>query len=117
ENRKDLIALLAEPMKARSTAEWVAALEAVSVPCGPINSIDQVFANEQVLARGLQIGLTRDDGVQVPGVASPIQFSATPIDYDKAPPRLGEGTERVLADVLGLAGHDIAKLRASGVIG
>ena len=62
------------PMKARTTAEWVAAFEAAAVPCGPINTIDQVFANPQVLARGLQIGLTRDDGVQVPGVANPIQF-------------------------------------------
>jgi glutaryl-CoA transferase len=117
ENRKDLIALLVEPMKARSTADWVAALEAASVPCGPVNSIDQVFANEQVLARGLQIGLTRDDGVQVPGVASPIQFSATPIEYDKAPPRLGDGTERVLADVLELSAEEIARLRASGAVG
>ncbi|MGQ0483901.1 MAG: CaiB/BaiF CoA transferase family protein [Hyphomicrobiales bacterium] len=117
DNRKDLIALLAEPMKARGTAEWVAALEAAAVPCGPINTIDQVFANEQVLARGLQIGLTRDDGVQVPGVANPIQFSGTPIEYDKAPPRLGDGTERVLADVLGLASDEVAELRASGAIG
>jgi crotonobetainyl-CoA:carnitine CoA-transferase CaiB-like acyl-CoA transferase len=117
ENRATLIPLLAGPMKLRSTAEWVEALEGAAVPCGPINTIDQVFANPQVLARGLQIGLTRDDGVQIPGVANPIQFSGTPIEYDKAPPRLGDGTGRVLAEVLGLAAEDIAKLRASGAIG
>ena len=117
ENRNDLIALLVEPMKARTTAEWVEAFEAKAVPCGPINSLDQVFASEQVLARGLQIGLTRDDGVQVPGVANPIQFSATPIEYDKAPPRLGDGTEKILAEVLGLDAQRIAALRTSGAIG
>jgi crotonobetainyl-CoA:carnitine CoA-transferase CaiB-like acyl-CoA transferase len=84
ENRKDLVPLLERPMTARTTADWVAVFEAAAVPCGPINSIDQVFANGQVLARGLQIGLTRDDGVQVPGVANPVQFSVTPVEYDKA---------------------------------
>jgi crotonobetainyl-CoA:carnitine CoA-transferase CaiB-like acyl-CoA transferase len=117
ENRKDLIPLLVEPMKARTTADWIAAFEAAAVPCGPINSIDQVFADPQVLARGLQIGLTREDGVQVPGVANPIQFSATPIEYDKPPPKLSEGTERVLADVLGLSPAEIAGLKTSGAIG
>jgi crotonobetainyl-CoA:carnitine CoA-transferase CaiB-like acyl-CoA transferase len=117
EYRKDLIPLLVEPMKTRTTAEWVAAFEAASVPCGPINSIDQVFANEQVLARGLQIGQTRDDGVQVPGVANPIQFSVTPIEYDKAPPRLGDGTERILRDVLGLSEDIVRQYRANGAIG
>jgi len=117
ENRKDLIPLLVEPMRARTTHDWVAAFEAAAVPCGPINSLDEVFANEQVLARGLQIGLTRDDGVQVPGVANPVQFSATPIEYDKAPPRIGDGTGKVLTEVLGLAEADIAGLRAAGTIG
>ena len=116
-NRADLIPLLEGPMKARSTAEWVAAFESAAIPCGPINSIDQVFANEQVLARGLQIGLTRDDGVQVPGVANPVVFSETPIDYDKAPPRLGDGTDKVLREALGLPPDQIARLRAAGVIG
>lgn len=117
ENRKDLIPLLEGPMKDRTTAQWVAAFEAAAVPCGPINTIDQVFANEQVLARGLQIGLTRDDGVQVPGVANPIQFSATPIEYDKAPPRFGDGTEKVLSEVLGLDTASIARLRKAGSVG
>lgn len=116
-NRAELIPLLIEPMKTRSTAEWVEAFESAAIPCGPINTIDQVFANEQVLARGLQIGLTREDGVQVPGVANPINFSGTPIEYGKAPPRLGDGTERVLTGVLGLDAAAIAALRKSGAIG
>ena len=116
-NRAELIPQLVEPMKTRTTAEWVAAFESAAIPCGPINTIDQVFANEQVLARGLQIGLTRDDGVQVPGVANPVMFSGTPVEYDKAPPRLGDGTERVLGDVLGLAPEVIGRLRKAGAVG
>lgn len=117
ENRAALIPLLQPFMKARSTADWVTAFEAAAVPCGPINSIDQVFANPQVLARGLQVGLTRDDGVQVPGVANPIVFSETPVQYEKPSPRLGDGTERVLREHLGLADGEIASLRAKGVVG
>jgi crotonobetainyl-CoA:carnitine CoA-transferase CaiB-like acyl-CoA transferase len=116
-NRAELIPLLVEPMKTRTTAEWVDAFESAAIPCGPINTIDQVFANEQVLARGLQIGLTRDDGVQVPGVANPVVFSETPIQYDKAPPRLGDGTDKVLSETLGLPAEEIARLRKAGVIG
>ncbi|MBP9175286.1 MAG: CoA transferase, partial [Rhizobiales bacterium] len=117
ENRNDLASLLARPMKGRTTAAWVAALEAAAVPCGPINTIAQMFADPQVLARGLQIGLTRDDGVQVPGVANPILFSQTPVEYEKAPPKLGDGTNSVLGKLLGLTDAEIARLKDSGVIG
>jgi crotonobetainyl-CoA:carnitine CoA-transferase CaiB-like acyl-CoA transferase len=117
ENRSALVPLLRPFMLARSTADWVAAFEAAAVPCGPINTIDQVFANEQVLARGLQIGLTRDDGVQVPGVANPIVFSETPVEYDKPPPRLGDGTDKVLRETLMLSAEEIATLRKAGVVG
>jgi len=116
-NRAALIPLLEGPMKTRTTAEWVEAFESAAIPCGPINTIDQVFANEQVLARGLQIGLTREDGVQVPGVANPIVFSGTPIQYDKAPPRLGDGTDKVLSETLGLSAEEIARLRKAGAVG
>ncbi len=116
ENRAQLVPLLTGPMKTRATSEWIAAFEAASVPCGPINTITQMFADPQVLARGLQIGLTSEDGVQIPGVANPIRFSETPVEYDKPPPKLGNGTERVLADVLELSDSRIANLRAVGVI-
>jgi crotonobetainyl-CoA:carnitine CoA-transferase CaiB-like acyl-CoA transferase len=59
ENRDALVALLAPPMKRRKTSEWIEALEAAAVPCGPINTIDQVFADPQVMARGLSVALTR----------------------------------------------------------
>jgi crotonobetainyl-CoA:carnitine CoA-transferase CaiB-like acyl-CoA transferase len=117
ENRDALIALLIEPMKQRKTAEWIEALEAAAVPCGPINSIDQVFADPQVQARGLSVAQTRDDGTRTPGVANPVKFSATPVEYAKAAPRLGDATEDVLSRVLGLAPEDIATLRDSASIG
>jgi crotonobetainyl-CoA:carnitine CoA-transferase CaiB-like acyl-CoA transferase len=117
ENRVALTALLTGPMKARTTAQWVDAFEAASVPCGPINTIAQMFADPQVLSRGLQIGLTRGDGVQVPGVANPIRFSETPVDYEKAPPLLGDATNSILSKVLGLSDSEIAALKVSGAIG
>lgn len=116
-NREALVALLVEPMKRRKTAEWIMALEAAAVPCGPINTIDQVFADPQVKARGLDVTLTRDDGTKTPGVANPVRFSGTPVEYSKAAPTLGQGTDDVLSRVLGLGPEAIAKLRDSASIG
>ncbi len=117
ENRDALIALLAPPMTRRSTAQWIDALEAAAVPCGPINGIDQVFADPQVRARGLSVVQSRDDGTKTPGVANPVRFSATPVEYSRAAPALGNATEDVLGRVLGLSPEDIAKLRDSASIG
>jgi crotonobetainyl-CoA:carnitine CoA-transferase CaiB-like acyl-CoA transferase len=116
-NREALIALLVEPMTRRKTAEWIAALEAAAVPCGPINTIDQVFADPQVEARGLNVTLARADGTKTPGVANPVRFSATPIEYSTAPPALGNATEEVLRRVLGLTPEQVGKLRDSASIG
>jgi crotonobetainyl-CoA:carnitine CoA-transferase CaiB-like acyl-CoA transferase len=91
-------------------------LNEAGVPCGPIYAIDQMFADPQVLARGLQIGLTREDGVQVPGVANPILFSETPVEYEKAPPKLGDGTESVLKNLIKLSDEQIKSLLASGIV-
>jgi crotonobetainyl-CoA:carnitine CoA-transferase CaiB-like acyl-CoA transferase len=116
ENRDKLIPQLQPYMKTRTTAEWVVAFEAASVPCGPINTIDQVFDNPQVLARGMQISLQRDDGITVPGVANPIAFSESPNTYAKPSPTLGNATDDVLSKRLGLSTADIAQLRQHGVI-
>jgi crotonobetainyl-CoA:carnitine CoA-transferase CaiB-like acyl-CoA transferase len=104
-------------MKARTTAEWIGVFEPAAIPCGPINSIEEVFADPQVKARGLQVSLSRPDGVQTPSVANPIRLSATPVAYEKAAPALGEGTEAVLTGLLGLAPQELEKLKASGAIG
>ena len=116
EHRAELIPLLQPPLKTRSTAEWVARLEAAAIPCGPINRLDEVFADAQVRARGLKVELTREDGAVVPGVANPIRFSETPVAYAKAPPQLGADTEQVLTAVLGLSPDQIKALREDGTV-
>jgi crotonobetainyl-CoA:carnitine CoA-transferase CaiB-like acyl-CoA transferase len=85
----------------RTTAEWISILEAQAVPCGPINRLDQVFADPQVQARGMKINLTHPTFGDVPLVANPIRLSASPVAYSVAPPALGEHTAEVLADWLG----------------
>jgi crotonobetainyl-CoA:carnitine CoA-transferase CaiB-like acyl-CoA transferase len=116
-NRAALIPLLAEPMKARTTVEWVLALEDAAVPCGPINDIPQVFADPQVLARGLKISLDRADGVATPGVANPIRYSATPVSYSRPAPPLGDSTNEILSALLSLTPDKIDELKRKGVVG
>jgi len=100
-NRAVLIPLLRQTTVMKTTAEWVAALEAEAVPCGPINQLDQVFDDPQVRSRGMRIELPHPAFGPVPLVANPIRLSATPIAYRQAPPALGEHTVEVLADWLG----------------
>jgi len=103
-NRGALIPLLRQATVMKTTTEWVAALEAEGVPCGPINRLDQVFADPQVQARGMKIELPHPTFGPVPLVASPIRLSQTPITYRQAPPALGEHTDEVLAEWLGATG-------------
>jgi crotonobetainyl-CoA:carnitine CoA-transferase CaiB-like acyl-CoA transferase len=100
-NRTELVPIVEGVVKGKTTDEWVTVLEQANVPCGPINTIDRVFANEQVRARGVELSLKNAEGKPVPGVANPIRYSATPIAYEKAPPRVGEDTEAVLERLLG----------------
>src|SRR5690606_26907927 len=115
-HRAELIPLIRQATVFKTTAEWVSQLEAAGVPCGPINDLAQVFADPQVQARGLRVELPHALGGTVPQVASPIRLSETPVEYRHAPPLLGEHTERVLGEVLGLDAARIAELRAQAVI-
>ena len=101
QHRAELIPLLRQATVMRATHDWVAALEAAGVPCGPINRLDEVFADPQVIARGLRIELPHAVAGTVPGVANPIRLSASPVAYDRGPPVLGEHTDEVLAQWLG----------------
>jgi crotonobetainyl-CoA:carnitine CoA-transferase CaiB-like acyl-CoA transferase len=116
-NRGVLVPLVADAIRARGRADWLAALEAVGVPCGPINTLDQVFADPQVAARGMRFDLPHPLAGSVPQVANPLRLSATPIAPERAPPLLGEHTAQVLRERLGLSDETIAKLAAGGVIG
>ncbi|QTC87788.1 CaiB/BaiF CoA transferase family protein [Brevundimonas pondensis] len=78
--------------------ELMAALEAAGVPCGPVNTIDQVFEEPQAIHRGLTVEQSRPDlAAPIRTVASPIRLSKTPVRYDAPPPKLGQDTETVLA--------------------
>jgi len=116
ENRATLVPLLEEVFKGRATREWVEALEAAGVPNGPINNIEQVFEEPQVIARGMRIELDHPLAGKVPLVASPMRFSATPLNYEAPPPTLGQHTDEILRGMLKLSAADIAKLRGDGVI-
>jgi crotonobetainyl-CoA:carnitine CoA-transferase CaiB-like acyl-CoA transferase len=116
ENRQALVQLIAGAMKTRTTQAWIEALEPAAVPCGPINTLDQVFADAQVRHRHLRIDLTRSDGIATPTVANPINLSATPIGYGRPAPKLGEHTNEVLSDLLAIDAPRLAELRRLGVI-
>ncbi|MDP3977845.1 MAG: CaiB/BaiF CoA-transferase family protein [Pseudomonas sp.] len=115
-HRAELIPLIRQATVFKTTAEWLAALEQAGVPCGPINDLQQVFADPQVQARGLRVELPHPLAGSVPQVASPIRLSATPVQYRNAPPLLGEHTEQVLQQWLGLSLEQIAELRRAGVL-
>jgi crotonobetainyl-CoA:carnitine CoA-transferase CaiB-like acyl-CoA transferase len=115
-HRGELTAALAPILRTRSTAEWVAALERAEVPCGPINTLDQVYADPQVRARGAVQEITRADGQTAPFAANPIRMSATPPEPRLAPPLLGQDTDRVLGQLLQATPEQIAQWRQRGII-
>ncbi|WP_343657301.1 CaiB/BaiF CoA-transferase family protein [Paraburkholderia caribensis] len=115
-NRETLVPILAEMVRTRSKHEWIGALEAAGVPCGPINDLEEVFENEQVVARGMEVQLPHPSGGTVKLVRNPIRMSATPPVAQAHPPTLGEHTEAVLRDVLGYDDARIDALRGRSVI-
>ena len=116
-NRDRLIPKIEAITRTRTTAAWMEALEAAGVPCAPVNTMDQVFADPQVQARGMQIRMPHPlAGEDVRLVGSPIRLSGTPVSYRRAPPTLGEHTDEVLAEVLDLDESERAALREDGVI-
>ena len=114
-HRDELIPMLAAIVRARTTDDWVRTLEAVGVPCGPINTIDRVFADPQVVARGMRVDLPHPRAGTLPSIANPIRYSETPIEYTHAPPVLGQHTDEVLRE-LGGDESEIAQLRKRGIV-
>ncbi|WP_217619114.1 CaiB/BaiF CoA-transferase family protein [Achromobacter sp. GbtcB20] len=110
-NRVELIGILTDIMREGRRDDWIAKLEAVGVPCGPINDIAQAFAHPQAQARQLRRDMPHPAGGVTPVTASPLRFSDSPVVYRRAPPMLGEHTEEVLRDVLGKSAQAIAAFK------
>jgi formyl-CoA transferase len=115
-HRAELIPLIAEIMRMRTKAEWIEALEAATVPCGPINNMKEVFENPQVQHRELRVDIPHPSGGTAPVVRSPLRLSETPVDYRLAPPLLGQHNDDVMRGLLGKSAADLQRLKAAGIL-
>lgn len=115
-HREELIAALAATFATRKTSEWVPLIETAGVPCGPINTIGEVFDDPQVVARGMRLTLDHPVAGSAPSVANPLRLSKTPVEYRSAPPMLGQHNEEVLRGWLGLSADEISSLVARGIL-
>jgi len=116
QHRDDLVALLRSLFQEESSSHWIRALEAISVPCGPINTIEQALHNPQVQARGMVIECDHPMAGKVPLVANPIKLSESTVEPGSAPPLLGEHTDQVLAELLDIDQAERRQLRDRGVL-
>jgi len=116
QHRETLVPLIRSVTRTRSTGEWIGAMEAAGVPCGPINTLDRVFSDPQVLARGMRVEVPHPDAQKLPLVANPIRFSESPVQYRNAPPTLGQHTLEALNDWLSIDEIEWARLQATNVV-
>ena len=116
ENHENLFPILAEIMRQRSTDQWVAALEDIGVPCGPVNTVDKVASDPQVLAREMIVEVEHEmtGTIGIPGV--PIKLSETPGRVDAPAPNLGEHSEEILTELLGMRSDEVDRLKQQGVV-
>ncbi|MDF2095784.1 CaiB/BaiF CoA transferase family protein [Aquibaculum arenosum] len=116
-NRDALYDLLPELTRRKTLDEWVNGLAELGVPSGPVNTIDRVFADPQILHRGMKVSLPfpGSETGTVDLIGNPIKFSETPVAYRRPPPRVGEHSEEVLRE-FGLSEDEIAKLRDKGIV-
>ena len=118
QNREALTQILNEVMRQNPSAYWLEELEKNKISCGPINNIDEVFADAQVVARDMRIEMNHPatGGEPVSLIGSPSKMSVTEVSYRHAPPMLGQHTEEVLEELLGLDAAECNRLREQGVI-
>jgi crotonobetainyl-CoA:carnitine CoA-transferase CaiB-like acyl-CoA transferase len=115
-HRGDLIPILEGLLAARPTKTWIALLEPTGVPCGPINTIEQAFAEPRALSQQLAMRLPHETGVGAPSVRNPLNMSGMTDGPLEAPPTLGQHTHAVLQDLLGTPDETIAALREAKII-
>ncbi|MBX9295335.1 CaiB/BaiF CoA transferase family protein [Chromobacterium piscinae] len=114
-HRVQLVPLLAQAFRHHGRDYWLSALDKAGVPCGPINNVAEAFADPQAQAREMELEMRDAAGQQVPLVGCPIKLSGTPVEYNLAPPALGEHTEQILR-ALGYVDSDIVALRNNGTV-
>jgi crotonobetainyl-CoA:carnitine CoA-transferase CaiB-like acyl-CoA transferase len=114
--RADLIPVVAGLMQQQTTNWWIEHLNASGVPCGPVNTIEDVFADSHVKSRGLRLDLPHAVAGTVPSVAGPLLIGDTRQTATQGPPALGEHTEDVLRNLLGLSAAEIGVLRKGNVL-
>ncbi len=117
-NRDALYAILPKLTVEKPQAAWLDGLTALGVPCGPVNTLDKVFADPQVQHRGMHITLPYGEaaGGKIELIGNPIKYSKTPVAYDRAPPKMGEHTEQVLEELLDLSPAEVAALRDAEIV-
>ena len=118
QNREALTQILNDVMRQKPSAYWLEALEKIKITCGPINNIDQVFDDAQVAARGMRIEMNHPatGGEPLSLIGSPSKMSVTEVSYRHAPPMLGQHTEEVLEELIGIDAAECNRLREQGVI-
>jgi crotonobetainyl-CoA:carnitine CoA-transferase CaiB-like acyl-CoA transferase len=114
-NNGALYPLLRELFAQADRSHWVSALDAAGVPCGPINTVPEVFDDPQIRHRRMRIDLPHPLAGTVPLLASPLRLTQAPVHHERAPPTLGQHTDEVLREA-GLSADDIAALRAQNAI-
>ena len=115
-NRDELLPILEDMLCSMPRADWLERLEAVGVPCGPINDLEQLFDDPHVQSRERRIELPHSLAGTVPQVANPIRYSDADLSYTHAAPTLGQHTDEVLGELLAMSKEDIASLRDHGII-
>jgi len=116
-HRATLVPMLADIIRRKPSAHWIAGLEGAGVPCSPINRLDEVFADPQVRAREMVVTMDHPAAhAPIDLLANPIKYSETPIAYRHPPPTLGQHTDEILRGRLGLSEAAISQLRARGVV-
>ena len=116
ENKETLHTRIGDALQTADRDIWIARLEKANVPIAPIRDFHEVFAAPEVLDRDMVLDIPHPTAGSIKMPGSPIKLSETPIVRPAAPPLLGQHTEAILTDVLGLDAAAVAKLRADGVI-